>query len=140
MKILLAADGSKHTGRAVDYVIKHRERFGPSPGLVLIHVRMPVPGRAAAALGRSTLEKYYADETHKALAQARRKLDRAGLAYTVAGRLGDPGGEVAEFARKGRFDMFVMGSHGHGMLSSLVLGSCATKVLARCKVPVLLIR
>jgi nucleotide-binding universal stress UspA family protein len=34
----------------------------------------------------------------------------------------------------------MMGSHGHGLLSGLVLGSVATKVLAGCKVPLLLVR
>jgi nucleotide-binding universal stress UspA family protein len=33
-----------------------------------------------------------------------------------------------------------MGSHGHTALGNLALGSVATGVLARCKVPVLLIR
>jgi nucleotide-binding universal stress UspA family protein len=33
-----------------------------------------------------------------------------------------------------------MGSHGHGTLANLVLGSVATKVLASTRVPVLLIR
>jgi nucleotide-binding universal stress UspA family protein len=34
----------------------------------------------------------------------------------------------------------MMGSHGHGTLGSLVMGSVATKVLAGCKTPVLLVR
>jgi nucleotide-binding universal stress UspA family protein len=33
-----------------------------------------------------------------------------------------------------------MGSHGHGTFKNLIMGSVATKVLANCKVPVLLIR
>ena len=33
-----------------------------------------------------------------------------------------------------------MGSHGVGALKNLVLGSVATKVLATCAVPVLLVR
>jgi nucleotide-binding universal stress UspA family protein len=33
-----------------------------------------------------------------------------------------------------------MGSHGHGTLVNLVMGSVATKVLAHCKVPVLMVR
>ena len=36
--------------------------------------------------------------------------------------------------------MLVMGSHGHGSLGSLVLGSVASKVLAQCTTPVLLVR
>jgi nucleotide-binding universal stress UspA family protein len=34
----------------------------------------------------------------------------------------------------------VMGSHGHSTLGSLVMGSVASKVLAHCRAPVLLIR
>jgi nucleotide-binding universal stress UspA family protein len=33
-----------------------------------------------------------------------------------------------------------MGSHGHGTMANLVLGSVATRVLAACKTPVLLVR
>ncbi|HNI85575.1 MAG TPA: universal stress protein, partial [Ottowia sp.] len=33
-----------------------------------------------------------------------------------------------------------MGSRGHGALGGLVMGSVATKVLASCEVPVLLVR
>jgi nucleotide-binding universal stress UspA family protein len=33
-----------------------------------------------------------------------------------------------------------MGSHGHGAVANLVLGSVATKVIAACKTPVLLVR
>ena len=42
--------------------------------------------------------------------------------------------------QKGKFDMVVMGSHGRGAFSGLFLGSVARKVLAACKVPVLLVR
>jgi len=34
----------------------------------------------------------------------------------------------------------IMGSHGYGTVVNLVMGSVATQVLARCKVPVLLMR
>jgi len=33
-----------------------------------------------------------------------------------------------------------MGSHGHGSLGNLVMGSVATKVMAHTQVPVLLVR
>ena len=54
--------------------------------------------------------------------------------------MGEPGDEISDFATKGSFDLVVMGSHGHGLFKNLVLGSVATKVLAGCKVPVLLVR
>ncbi len=47
---------------------------------------------------------------------------------------------IAKLAEEGKFDLVVMGSRGHGDIVNLVLGSVATKVLAKCSVPVLLIR
>lgn len=140
MKILLAADGSVFTRHAVNYLIKHRDMFGGQPEMLIVHVRTPLPGRAAAALSRTVVQKYYADETVKSLAATRRLLDKAGLKYRVIQLLGDPGAEIAAAARKGKVDLIVMGSHGHGVLGSLVLGSAANKVLANCKVPVLIVR
>ena len=71
---------------------------------------------------------------------ARRLLQKAGLVFLDKWLVGDPGDEVAKFADKGKFDLVVMGSHGQGLFANLVLGSVATKVLAGCKVPVLVIR
>ena len=36
--------------------------------------------------------------------------------------------------------MIAMGTHGHTALANLVMGSVATRVLARSKVPVLLLK
>jgi nucleotide-binding universal stress UspA family protein len=47
---------------------------------------------------------------------------------------------VADVATKGRYDLLVMGSHGHSSLANLVMGSVATKVLARCSTPALIVR
>ncbi len=140
VKILLAVDGSKFTRHAVNYLTRHPRVFGPKPEIHLIHVRVPIPGRAAVALGRDIVQRYYRTEAEKALAAARRMLERGGIRYRETVLVGDPGVEVARFARKGRFDLVLMGSHGHGALSGLVLGSVATKVLAHCTVPVLLVR
>ncbi|MDE2594991.1 MAG: universal stress protein, partial [Burkholderiales bacterium] len=37
-------------------------------------------------------------------------------------------------------DLIMMGSHGHSNLMNLITGSVATQVLARSKLPVLLVR
>ena len=47
---------------------------------------------------------------------------------------------IAKMADSGKFDLLMMGSHGHGLLGNLVLGSVVTKVLAKCGTPVLLVR
>jgi nucleotide-binding universal stress UspA family protein len=140
VKILLAADGSKHTQRAVNYLLKHRDSLGSKPEIHLLHVRPPLPNRAAAALGRRIVQRYHAEQTRKALAPAKRALDRAKVGYKEVRMVGDAGALIASYASKGKFSLVVMGSRGHGTLGSLLLGSVASKVLANCRVPALIIR
>jgi nucleotide-binding universal stress UspA family protein len=54
--------------------------------------------------------------------------------------VGEPADEIVRRADAGAFDLIVMGTHGHTALANLVLGSVASKVLARSKVPVLFMR
>ncbi len=54
--------------------------------------------------------------------------------------LGHVAETIANFADNGKFALLVMGSHGHGTLAKLVMGSVATAVVAGSKVPVLLVR
>jgi len=55
-------------------------------------------------------------------------------------KVGHVGETIAKVADSGRYDLLVMGSHGHGAIATLVVGSVTTQVLAHCKVPVLLVR
>jgi nucleotide-binding universal stress UspA family protein len=140
VKILLATDGSKCARRAVDYVIKHSAMLGKAPDLTLVHVQARLPNRAAAALSRTAVDRYYHDQSEKALTPARRALRGKGIPFREAPLFGDAGEVIAGFATKGRFDLIVMGSRGMGGFGSIVLGSVAHKVLASCKVPALVIR
>ena len=140
MKILLATDGSNHARKAVDYVIKHSAMLGAEPDLTLVHVQARLPNRAAAALSRAAVDRYYHDQTEKALAPARRMLSAKGIPFKQAKLFGEAGETIAALATKGKFSLVVMGSRGMGGFGSIVLGSVAHKVLASCKVPALIIR
>jgi nucleotide-binding universal stress UspA family protein len=140
MKILVAVDGSTYTKHALAYLLEQFNMFGKDSAVTLINVHAPIPRHAAANLGRDVVQAYYRDESEKTLKGARAVLKKAGIACAEASKVGDPGEEISVFADKGKFDMVIMGSHGHGLFKNLVLGSVATKVLAGCKVPVLLVR
>jgi nucleotide-binding universal stress UspA family protein len=140
MKILVAVDGSNYTKHAVAYLLQHFGMFGKESSVTLINVHAPIPRHAAAHLGKDVVQDYYKDESEKAIKGARAALKKAGIASTDTAKVGDPGDEISTFADKGKFDLVIMGSHGHGLFKNLVLGSVATKVLAGCKVPVLLVR
>jgi nucleotide-binding universal stress UspA family protein len=84
---------------------------------------------------------YYDDEAEKVFKPIRAFFGKkTGLNVTYVGKVGQAAENVATLAAKGGYDLIVMGSHGHGTLTNLVMGSVATKVLATCKTPVLLVR
>ena len=140
MKILLAVDGSPYTKKMLAYLTTHDEVFSAHHDFTLLTVQAPLPPRARAAVGKDIAEGYYADEAEKITAPVVKFLQRHGMAPKVLHKVGAAGEMIAKAAEAGKFDLVIMGSHGHSALGNLVMGSVATQVLAHCKVPVLLVR
>ncbi|MGA0572927.1 universal stress protein [Variovorax sp. VNK109] len=140
MKILLAADGSKFTKKMLAYLATHDEMFGGGHEFTVFTALTPLPPRAGLALGKKVVDDYHAETAGKVLAPILKFMGRHGMEARSAYKVGPTGETIAKFADSGKFDLVVMGSHGWGALGSLVLGSVATQVLARSKVPVLLVR
>ena len=140
MKILVATDGSRYTKRMLAYLAAHDEWLGAQHAYTVITVVPSLPARAAAILPKDVLSAHYADEAEKVLKPVRTFLARQGLTVEYLTKSGPAAETIAATATKGKYDMLVMGSHGHGSLGSLVLGSVASKVLAQCTTPVLLVR
>ncbi len=140
MKILLAVDGSSYTKKMLAYLAVHDQLLNPSSSYTALTVRSALPPRARAALGKEIVDDYYADEAAKVLQPVVKFLARKDIEVQTAYKVGAVGETIAKVADSGKYDLVVMGSHGHGSLGNLVMGSVATEVLALCKVPVLLVR
>jgi nucleotide-binding universal stress UspA family protein len=140
MKILAAVDGSTYTKRMLAYLAAHDEWLGAQHEYTVVHAVPAVPARATAMLDKSLVKTYYDDEAEKVFKPIRAFFARQGLRGSFVAKVGPPADAVLALATKGRYDLIVMGSHGHGSLAKLVLGSVANKVLAHCDTPVLLIR
>ena len=141
MRILLAADGSKFTKRAAKYLVEHASMFRSKPEITVLNVRPPLPYKGAAAVvGKEAVARYYREDSRAALSTACGILDKAGLRHESTWVVGDIAGEIGAQAKKLGADLIVMGSHGEGALANLVMGSVTTKVLATCKIPVLVVR
>lgn len=140
MKILLAVDGSDYTDRMLSYLLAHKEWTNAGHAFTVFHAVLPLPHRAAAFAGPDAVHGYYEDDARVVLEPVRALLAGQGIAARYEHRIGHAAEEIASFAQNGKFDLLVMGSRGHGALATLVLGSVATKVLANCTVPVLLVR
>jgi nucleotide-binding universal stress UspA family protein len=91
-------------------------------------------------VGKDIVEAYHREETEKVFSPVTKFLARHGIDAKTVSKIGHAGETISKVADSGKFDLVVMGSHGHGTLGNLVMGSVATQVLAHCKVPVLLVR
>jgi nucleotide-binding universal stress UspA family protein len=140
MKILAAVDGSAYTKRMLAYLATHEQWLSADNDYTVLHCVAGVPARAAAVLDKATLQGYYNDEAEKVFKPLRVFFRRHAIEPRFVAQVGHAGEVIAKTAEKGRYDLVILGSHGHGAFANLVLGSTSSKVIAQCGVPVLLIR
>jgi nucleotide-binding universal stress UspA family protein len=141
MKILVAIDGSPHAHATLEALVRRLGWFREQPSVTLLFVHPPLPyGLAANWVGKVNVQRYYDEESDQVLAGARAFLDNQRVEYVAEKKVGEPAHEIVSYAAANRFDLIVMGTHGHTALANLVMGSVATKVLAASKVPVLLFK
>lgn len=141
MKILLAVDGSPFTQKMLAYLSAHEELVAADRhNYTALTVQPALPPRARAVLSKDMVDEYYAEESAKVLGPVAELLAQKGITATTRAEVGPVGETIAAYAEDGEFDMIIMGTHGHGSLGKLVMGSVSTQVLANCTVPVMLIR
>jgi nucleotide-binding universal stress UspA family protein len=140
MKILLAVDGSDYTKKMLAYLTTHDTLFTPDNDYTIFTAQPQLPARARAAVGKEIVDRYHTEEAEKILGPVSKFLLRHGIDAKSQWKVGHAGESIAKLAKSGKFDLVVMGSHGHGNLGNLVMGSVATQVIASCEVPVLLVR
>lgn len=140
MKILVAVDGSPYTKRMLAYLAAHDEWLGAHHRYTVLTVVGALPPRATRVLDRQIVQSHYADEAEKVLKPIRVFFSKQGLTAEYVSKVGPAGDNVAQMARSGKFDLVMMGSHGHGAIAGMVLGSVTSRVLASCEAPLLIVR
>ncbi len=140
MKILVAVDGSAYTKRVLAYLAAHDDWLGPQHAYTMINVVPPLPPRAVAVIDRAALQAHYDESSEKVFKPIRTFCKQRNIDATFVAKIGLAGEVIANTATKGRYDLLMLGSHGHGALGSLVMGSVATKVMASCQTPLLIVR
>jgi nucleotide-binding universal stress UspA family protein len=140
MKILLAADGSEYTKKALAYLVTHEELAGPDGEVIVVNVQMAVPPRVKAMVGAAAVNDYHREEAEKVLKPIDRFLKRHALAYTTRWTVGQPGPEIVKAAKKEKAQLIVMGTHGLSLLGRALLGSVAQNVVTDSDIPVLLVK
>ncbi len=140
MKILLAVDGSPCTRHMLAYIAAHDELLRSVEDSTALTVVPPIPKYAASYLAGDVVQGYYLEQAEEVLKPVRAFAEQQGWKLDARHVVGHAGDVIAETAERGGYELVVMGSHGHSALTGAVLGSVATRVLAKCKVPVLIVR
>lgn len=140
MKILLAVDGSPISTRAAKHAIKLVRLLAEPAELMLFHADPPLLQAVTAKLGLEAVQRYHAENGKFAIKAAHATLTRAQVAFTEMLVVAEPAEAIVQQAKKGRYDLIVMGSHGRGALQGLLLGSVAGKVIAHGDTPVTVVR
>jgi nucleotide-binding universal stress UspA family protein len=140
MKILLPVDGSTYTKRMLSYLAANNELLGSQNDYMVMTAIASVPPNVMHFLKQITIEDHYRDEAEQIIRPVRAFAEQNHWKISFGYVNGPAAESITQFAEEHKIDLIVMGSHGHSALANLVLGSVATGVLARSKVPVLLIR
>lgn len=139
-RILLAADGSENSIRAVDYLVQFLRGYKEAPEVHLVNAQPSLPGNVTMFVGSKEVKQYHDEEGSKALAPARAKLDAAGISYIAHIGVGEPSHVITAYAKEKNCKQIVMGTRGLGSLGGMFLGSVTTKVVHLSEVPVLLVK
>jgi nucleotide-binding universal stress UspA family protein len=143
----IAVDGSKFGLAAVKFALSHRELFGSGARITLVHVVPDFVMPVVADLGGVAVPTYSDQEIkllqdrdfEKAVAPARRLIEKSKAKADEVRLVGMPGDEIAAYAKK-NLDVLLVGSHGYGGFKTAVLGSVATRIAAKCDTPLLIVR
>ena len=140
MKILLLTDGSTHSLDAARWLAAHATQLRDAPDTHLLHVHPPMPYPGAAAIaGRAAVEDYQRGACEEALAGSAAVLQGANVRFHMSWIVGEVAPTITQYVRTGKFDLVVMGTHGHGALANIALGSIATKCIASLGVPIVVV-
>jgi len=133
-KILVTLDGTT-TDRAIIEHIKQLAKLAHSR-LVLLHV---ADGWAARTYGPDAVSPEISEDTAY-LQKVQSEFQSVDIPTDAELAYGEPAEEIIKWVENKGCDLVAMSTHGHRFLGDLFLGTTATRVQHRIRVPVLLLR
>jgi len=138
--ILVPVDGSACAERAIEEAVKLTQKSGPLDiHLLNVQPRIFVE-ETLVYLDAAKMDTYYYGQGSKGLGSAEKLLKKAGIAYTAHRAVGPVAETIVTKAKELGADGILMGTHGHGRVAGMLLGSVSNKVLHLSRVPVTFVR
>ena len=140
-RILVAVDFTDHSRQAMAHAAGLAEVFGSE--VILCHVvespslleKLPPMGEEYFPPNLGTLHEEQARKQCEALAK------EFGLnSARIEIPMGRPFVKLVQLAREEDVDLIVLGTHGHGAVAHMLLGSVAERVVQKAPCPVLTVR
>lgn len=141
MKTLtVAVDYSKHNEDVLTFAADLAIKLGC--GLDLVHILEPEP--ALVGMDLYVYPGVYdqtsgLEEEKKLLAEMTDSVREKGIECNAYMQPGDAVSGIISFAQKHEASMIVLGSHTHGLLDRVLLGSVSSGVVKKSEIPVLVV-
>ncbi|RDJ31848.1 MAG: universal stress protein [Crenarchaeota archaeon] len=135
-KILVPLDGSKNSLRGLDHAIYlARQCQATITGLYVTPIQEPKTNDQI-----SYVERYLLKHASQFMQKSKKRAAQNGILFEDKVLYGDEGKKIVNYAKKGKFDLIVIGSRGVGTVKGFFLGSTSNYVLHKSSVPVLVVK
>lgn len=139
-KILVPVDFSRVTEATLATAGKMAGAWGSE--LLLLHVAAPEPEFVGYETGPASVRQAVAHQLsaqHQQLQSLRQTMSAQGVKVTALLIQGYVTEKILAEAERWPADLIIMGSHGHGGLHHVLMGSVAEGVLRKARCPVMLV-
>ncbi len=136
-KILLALDGSGHSNKVLEKAIEYAKVL--DAGIIFVYCHEKFPQLLGEPYRNREIAKIIA-ESEKLVAPFLQRIEKAMIPVEVR-LMEEPAGKtITDVATIEGCDLIIVGSHGFGNLTSLIVGSVAHRVLQTAPCSVLVVR
>ena len=137
---LIPVDESDVALKPIAWLIANRELWRELPIIHLLNVQASLPRDISRFINADTIREFHSETGMAELAAARAQLEAAGIVAEIHVLIGDAATTIASFAETQRCDLILIGTRGHVGIVEGLLGSVASKLANRSKIPLLLVR
>lgn len=135
-KILVPLDGSQNSARGLDRAIDiAKESSAEITGFYVFHLPL-----VAGIKYTKKMKDDAQNKAAKAIGPAIKRARQAGVSFEYKTGGGHTGSEIVKFAKKGKYDMIVIGARGLGAAKEAFLGSTSNYVTHKSTIPTLIVK
>lgn len=134
-RLVVPIDFSDDVDGAVDVAL---EIASDPANITAVHIAAPLATFEPGVVWEMVSDQSRIEQLEKAFRQRYHEPEYAKIGFEV--RFGDPGNEIATFAREAEAGLIVMPSHGRTGMAHLLIGSVAERVVRLSHCPVLVLR